>query len=41
MFGFTHEVIENIKVEALRDRMDNLVMQWTKGELSALCELFG
>ncbi|MGD0340904.1 MAG: Fe-S cluster assembly protein SufD [Bacteroidales bacterium] len=34
MFGFAHEVIQNIKVEALRDRMDNLVMQRLKGELS-------
>ena len=34
MFGFAHEVIQNIKVDALRDRMDNLVMQRLKGELS-------
>lgn len=34
MFGFAHEVIQNIKVEPLRDRMDNLVMQRLKGELS-------
>jgi Fe-S cluster assembly protein SufD len=34
MFGFAHEVIQNIKVEALRDRMDKLVMQRLKGELS-------
>ena len=34
MFGFAHEVIQNINVEALRDRMDNLVMQRLKGELS-------
>ena len=34
MFGFAHEVIQNIKVEALRDRMDNLVMQRLRGELS-------
>jgi Fe-S cluster assembly protein SufD len=34
MFGFAHEVIQNIRVEALRDRMDNLVMQRLKGELS-------
>ena len=34
MFAFTHEVIQNVKVEALRDRMDNLVMQRLKGELS-------
>lgn len=34
MFGFAHEVIENIRVEALRDRIDSLVMQRLKGELS-------
>ena len=34
MFGFAHEVIQNIKVEALRERLDNLVMQRLKGELS-------
>lgn len=34
MFGFAHEVIQNISVEPLRDRMDNLVMQRLKGELS-------
>jgi Fe-S cluster assembly protein SufD len=34
MFGFAHEVIQNIKVEALRDRIDNLVMQRLKGDLS-------
>jgi Fe-S cluster assembly protein SufD len=34
MFGFAHEVLQNIKVEALRERMDNLVMQRLKGELS-------
>jgi Fe-S cluster assembly protein SufD len=34
MFGFAHEVIQNIKVEPLRDRMDNLVMQRLRGELS-------
>ncbi len=34
MFGFAHEVIQNIKVEALRDRIDNLVMQRLRGELS-------
>jgi len=34
MFGFAHEVIQNIRVEALRDRMDNLVMQRLRGELS-------
>jgi Fe-S cluster assembly protein SufD len=34
MFGFAHEVIQNIKIEPLRDRMDNLVMQRLKGDLS-------
>lgn len=34
MFGFAHEVIQEIKVDALRERMDNLVMQRLKGELS-------
>jgi len=34
MFGFAHEVIQNIKIEALRERMDTLVMQRLKGELS-------
>ncbi len=34
MFGFAHEVIQNITIEPLRERMDNLVMQRLKGELS-------
>lgn len=34
MFGFAHEVIQNIRIEPLRERMDNLVMQRLKGELS-------
>jgi Fe-S cluster assembly protein SufD len=34
MFGFAHEVIQHIKVDALKDRMDNLVMQRLRGELS-------
>jgi Fe-S cluster assembly protein SufD len=34
MFGVAHEVSQNIKVEALRERMDSLVMQRLKGELS-------
>ncbi len=34
MFGFAHEVIQEIKVDPLRERMDNLVMQRLKGELS-------
>jgi len=34
MLGFAHEVIQNIGVEALRERIDNLVMQRLKGELS-------
>ncbi len=34
MFAFAHEVIQNINVDALRERLDNLVMQRLKGELS-------
>jgi Fe-S cluster assembly protein SufD len=34
MFGFAHEVLQNIRIEPLRERMDNLVMQRLKGELS-------
>ncbi len=34
MFGFAHEVIQNINVEALQERLDGLVMQRLKGELS-------
>ncbi len=34
MFGFAHEVIQNIKILPLRERLDNLVMQRLKGELS-------
>ena len=34
MFGFAHDVIQNIGIEPLRERMDNLVMQRLKGELS-------
>jgi Fe-S cluster assembly protein SufD len=34
MFGFAHEVIQNLRIEPLRERMDNLVMQRLKGELS-------
>ena len=34
MFGFTNEVIQDIPVEALRERLDNLVMQRLRGELS-------
>jgi Fe-S cluster assembly protein SufD len=34
MFGFAHEVIQNISIDALRERMDNLVMQRLRGELS-------
>lgn len=34
MFGFTHEVVENIKTEALRERIDALVLQRLRGELS-------
>jgi len=41
MFGFAHEVIRNIKVKALEERMDTLVMQRLKGELTqcALCKV--
>ena len=34
MFGFAHEVIQNIRIGALRERMDSLVMQRLRGELS-------
>ncbi len=34
MFGFAHEVIQEIEVAALRDRLDSLVMQRLRGELS-------
>jgi Fe-S cluster assembly protein SufD len=34
MFGFAHEVIDHIKIAPLRERMDNLLMQRLKGELS-------
>lgn len=34
MFGFAHEVIENIKIAPLRERLDNLVMQRLRGELT-------
>ncbi|MDM8003876.1 MAG: Fe-S cluster assembly protein SufD, partial [Bacteroidota bacterium] len=34
MFGFAHDVIKNIPIEALRDRIDNLVLQRLRGELS-------
>jgi Fe-S cluster assembly protein SufD len=34
MFGFAHEVVENIKTVALKDRIDALVLQRLKGELS-------
>jgi len=33
MFGFAHEVIQNIHIEALRERIDTLVMQRLRGEL--------
>lgn len=41
MFGFAHEVIENIKTEALRNRIDDLVLQRLRGELTrcASCTL--
>lgn len=34
MFGFAHDVIQNIPIEALRERIDTLVMQRLRGELS-------
>lgn len=34
MFGFAHEVVKDIPVEALRDRIDTLVMERLRGELS-------
>jgi len=34
MFGFAHEVVKNISIPALRERIDNLVMQRLRGELS-------
>jgi len=34
MFGFAHDVIKNIPIEALRERIDNLVQQRLRGELS-------
>jgi Fe-S cluster assembly protein SufD len=34
MFGFAHDVIKNIPIEALRERIDNLVLQRLRGELS-------
>ncbi|HLN21261.1 MAG TPA: Fe-S cluster assembly protein SufD [Bacteroidales bacterium] len=34
MFGFAHEVIQNIDIVPLRERLDDLVMQRLKGELS-------
>ncbi len=34
MFGFAHDVIKNINIEALRERIDNLVLQRLRGELS-------
>ena len=34
MFGFAHEVIQNIPIEALRERIDDLVHKRLRGELS-------
>jgi len=34
MFGFAHEVISNISIEPLRDRIDDLVERRLRGELS-------
>jgi len=34
MFAFAHEVIQNIRVEALQERIDDLVNKRLRGELS-------
>lgn len=34
MFGFAHDVVKNIRIEALRDRIDELVNKRLRGELS-------
>lgn len=34
MFGFAHDVVKNIPIEALRERIDHLVLQRLRGELS-------
>lgn len=34
MFGFAHEVVKKIKIEPLRDRIDDLVNKRLRGELS-------
>ncbi|TFH34796.1 MAG: SufD family Fe-S cluster assembly protein, partial [Bacteroidia bacterium] len=34
MFGFAHEVVENIKTAALSERIDALILQRLNGELS-------
>jgi len=34
MFGFAHDVIKNITIEALRERIDTLVLKRLRGELS-------
>lgn len=34
MFGFAHDVVKNIPIEALRHRIDHLVVQRLRGELS-------
>ncbi len=34
MFAFAHDVIKNIPIEALRERIDNLVLKRLRGELS-------
>lgn len=34
MFGFAHEVVETIKTDALRERLDGLILQRLKGELT-------
>jgi Fe-S cluster assembly protein SufD len=34
MFGFAHDVIKNIRIDALKERMDNLILQRLRGELT-------
>ena len=34
MFGFAHEVIKNIRIDALKERLDKLVLQRLRGELT-------
>ena len=34
MFGFAHEVADTIKTDVLKERIDGLIQQRLKGELS-------